>query len=35
METLYIVGEDALIRVIKSNHHPVSVVVHTENILVQ
>ena len=35
MKTLYIIGKDALIWVIKTNHHTVSIVVHTENILIQ
>ena len=35
MKTLHIVGKDAFIWVIKTNHHTVSVVVHAENILVQ
>ena len=35
MKPLHIIGKDALIWVIKTNHHTISVVVHAENILVQ
>lgn len=35
MKPFHVVGEDALIRMIETDHHSVAVVIHAKNIAVQ